>query len=59
MLRAQERLVDSEWLHSLMARARLGRGDAQDTLNWIEWALKGLEAEHFRSKFLEYATIFG
>lgn len=53
MLRAQERLAESEWLQRLMARARLVQGDAQDALTWIESALKRLKAEHFRSEFLE------
>jgi tetratricopeptide (TPR) repeat protein len=53
MLRAQQRLAESEWLQRLMARARLVQGDAQDALTWIESALERLKAEHFRSEFLE------
>ncbi len=53
MLRTQEQLATSEWLQRLMARARLGQGDAQDALIWIDQALARLGAEHFRSEFLE------
>jgi len=53
MLRSQEQLATSEWLQRLMARARLGQGDAQDALTWIDQALARLSAEHFRSEFLE------
>lgn len=53
MLRARDDLERSEWIQRLMARARLTQGDAADALHWIDRALEGLRAEHFRSEFLE------
>lgn len=53
MLTKRDDLETSEWLQRLMARARLQRGEPSDALVWIERALAGLTAEHFRSEFLE------
>lgn len=52
-LRERDDLEKSEWLQRLMARALLAQGDAVSALVWIDRALEGLSAEHFRSEFLE------
>ena len=53
LLRARDDLGSNEWLLRLMARARLAQGDAPHALEWIDMALGRLQAEHFRSEFLE------
>jgi hypothetical protein len=41
-----------------MARARLGQGDAQDALTWIDQALAQLRAEQSAASSWNCATTF-
>jgi hypothetical protein len=59
MLRARDDLEQSVWLQRLMARARFAQGEPADALLWIDRALEGLTAEHFRSEFLELRHSIG